>query len=279
MKKKRDDKELAVPSLLVIGTVGAFILDVWLINFVASLNESLFGDRGSFGDAFGASNALFSGLALAGVFYAVLLQRADIKIAREDLTRTKEIFEEQSRSFRLQNDETKKQIFESTFFQLLRVFTELTNNLDLVGDKLTKGKDVFSIFEKRFARIEDGLKMKVTNPDYHQIFGQLYSENQNDLGHYFRMLYTVLKYIDQSSVESKKFYTNILRAQLSNPELHLLLYNGLSTHGREKLKPLLERYELFDNLPFDKVKYPEALKGYSVEAYGANSSILNKLTP
>jgi len=35
--------------------------------------------RGQFGDMFGAANALFSGLAFAGVIYAILDQRADVK--------------------------------------------------------------------------------------------------------------------------------------------------------------------------------------------------------
>jgi hypothetical protein len=45
--------------------------------------------RGQFGDMFGVVNALFSGLAFAGVIYAVLLQREDLKLQREELTLTR----------------------------------------------------------------------------------------------------------------------------------------------------------------------------------------------
>jgi hypothetical protein len=39
-------------------------------------------DRGTFGDMFGAVNALFSGLAFAGVIYALLLQHEEIEQAK-----------------------------------------------------------------------------------------------------------------------------------------------------------------------------------------------------
>ena len=41
--------------------------------------------RAEMGDAFGAINALFSGLALAGMVYAILLQRVELRLQREEL--------------------------------------------------------------------------------------------------------------------------------------------------------------------------------------------------
>lgn len=48
------------------------------------------GERGSFGDMFGAVNTLFSGLALAGVVYAILLQSRELALQREELSMTRE---------------------------------------------------------------------------------------------------------------------------------------------------------------------------------------------
>ncbi len=48
------------------------------------------GDRGSFGDMFGAVNTLFSGLALAGVVYAIILQSRELALQREELSMTRE---------------------------------------------------------------------------------------------------------------------------------------------------------------------------------------------
>ncbi len=46
--------------------------------------------RGQFGDVFGAVNALFSGLAFAGVIFAILLQREDLELQREELALTRQ---------------------------------------------------------------------------------------------------------------------------------------------------------------------------------------------
>ncbi|MFX1563275.1 MAG: hypothetical protein ACFFDP_08200 [Promethearchaeota archaeon] len=46
--------------------------------------------RGTFGDMFGVVNALFSGLALAGVILAILLQRKELELQREELKLTRE---------------------------------------------------------------------------------------------------------------------------------------------------------------------------------------------
>jgi hypothetical protein len=42
-------------------------------------------DRGTFGDLFGAVNALFSGLAFAALIYTIVLQRDEIKSNREEI--------------------------------------------------------------------------------------------------------------------------------------------------------------------------------------------------
>jgi len=41
--------------------------------------------RGQFGDLFGSINALFSGLAFAGLIYAILLQRRELNLQRTEL--------------------------------------------------------------------------------------------------------------------------------------------------------------------------------------------------
>lgn len=42
-------------------------------------------DRGTIGDMFGAVNALFSGLAFAGLMYTIILQREEIKLNRDEI--------------------------------------------------------------------------------------------------------------------------------------------------------------------------------------------------
>ncbi|RIJ27391.1 putative phage abortive infection protein [Henriciella algicola] len=258
--------------LVIIAVVTILIL--WTLNLIIGLVPQFSAARGTFGDVFGVSNSLFSGLALAGVIYAILLQRSEIRLAKEELKRTKKIFEEQSASLSLQNRETKKQIFENTFFQILRVFTDLTSNLDLVGRNEIHGKDVFRTISNELSSKAMSNRQNNRSSEYGPVFNQVYLKHQDDLGHYFRVLYNIVKFVDRSEIDDKKFYTNIVRAQLSNAELHLLLYNGLSSNGAEKFKPLLETYAFFDNLPLRYIKFEDAVAQYSENAFGDNAEVI-----
>lgn len=81
------------PKYRLFWLIATIIVVIWISQFLAlkyyfipnSLNnepkdeESIWTHRGVIGDSFGAINALFSGLAFAGVIFTILLQRADIK--------------------------------------------------------------------------------------------------------------------------------------------------------------------------------------------------------
>lgn len=59
---------------------------LWLVillfggNFCIMFTGLSDAERGTFGDQFGAVNALFSGLAFAGLIYTIILQRKDLKL-------------------------------------------------------------------------------------------------------------------------------------------------------------------------------------------------------
>lgn len=55
----------------------------WLVDSKDTVN------RGTFGDMFGAVNALFSGLAFATLIYTVFLQRRELQLQREELAATR----------------------------------------------------------------------------------------------------------------------------------------------------------------------------------------------
>ena len=79
-------------------TVAAFLLlGVPVVN--GTVIRLVFGpweSGGTFGDSFGAVNALFSGLALTGVLVALFLQRTELRYHREELVLTREAQESTS---------------------------------------------------------------------------------------------------------------------------------------------------------------------------------------
>lgn len=66
------------------------ILTLWAAGaIVIVLLVPTWSDRANFGEMFGAVNSLFSGLALAGVVVAILLQRQELEFQRRELTLTR----------------------------------------------------------------------------------------------------------------------------------------------------------------------------------------------
>jgi hypothetical protein len=231
-------------------------------------------DRGLFGDMFGAVNALFSGMAFVGVIYAISMQWHEIAIAKAEIKYTKTILDKQQEQLTLQNQETKKQAFESTYFQLVRLFTEITNQIDLQkmgksGTMVTKGKDSFPVFLDRLRKAYNPMeKTPYGGRDFDASYETFYDEHNTELGHYFRMLYNIVAFIEKSYVENKNFYAKILRAQLSDAEVAILFYNGLAKHGVKKFKPLIEKYGLLKNVNDRDIVDPKLKDRYEASAFG-----------
>ena len=75
-------KTIAFGAILIVAFQGAV---GWaIIHFSAGLETA-----GQFGDTFGAVNALFSGLAFAGLIYTALLQRLELGLQRQELELTR----------------------------------------------------------------------------------------------------------------------------------------------------------------------------------------------
>ncbi len=82
------------------------------------------------------------------------------------------------------------------------------------------------------------------------------SSNVNNLADNVRnYLYNIFKFIDKSEIKNKHFYSNLVRAQLSNHELSILFYNSLSQYGSEKFSPLIVKYSVLKNMPQSVLLY------------------------
>ncbi|WP_435623311.1 hypothetical protein [Flagellimonas sp.] len=68
-------------NILLLVVVGIWVLSAILILVFFDNWET----RGTFGDLFGAVNALFSGMAFAGLLYTIILQKQDINLQREEI--------------------------------------------------------------------------------------------------------------------------------------------------------------------------------------------------
>lgn len=120
MSKKSDDSAqvrwwfwlLLFPWVIILWGISIILLPWWFPEIA---------ERGQFGDSFGVVNALFSGLAFAGVICAIIfqqkelaLQRTELALQREELTNTRGEMKEQKRAIQ-------KESFERSFFQFLAI--------------------------------------------------------------------------------------------------------------------------------------------------------------
>jgi hypothetical protein len=115
--EKENKKNIAPYFIIFAGVVTLWCLSWYLITTYVNTTE-----QGQFGDMFGAVNALFSGLAFAGIIITILLQKEELTLQRQELKDTRKEFGKQNETLSLQR-------FETTFFNLLNLHINLISNL------------------------------------------------------------------------------------------------------------------------------------------------------
>ncbi len=271
--------KLWVPILVALG-----VIILWGISWpVISKHFGQLNMQGTFGDSFGAVNALFSGLAFGGVIYTIILQSRELRLQREELRETRQ-------EFKIQNNTLKLQQFENTFFNLLKTHHDIVNSMswnalhhrDLINNfenelrsKVAANEGVFNgreVFNVTYELLKDIKFEGIQKHSWEGDYMACYELVRTNYGHYYRNLYRLIKFVDENDLIplsqdirtsvahpqhqqelqylkhlSKYKYTCIIRSQLSDYELKWLFYNGLSELGK-KFKGYIERYSLLKNL-------------------------------
>ncbi len=267
-KKGADDRYgiwvISAVSVVLLILGASWGLTDWLI---AERSE-----RGTFGDQFGAVNALFSGLAFALLIVTLILQRRELILQREELSYTREELagqreelKKQGEAFIEQNKAINQQRFENTFFNLLKMHCDIVRHLPEMLDHNEKGIVInrTEYFEIIFKEMRSEYKQGNINVVE-------YIEFLTTLWQYFSNLYRTIKFVDDSSTideKEKHDYVCILQAQLSYYELQILFYYGLNKDARVKFKPLAEKYALFNNLDQNELLDPKHASEYTAGAY------------
>ncbi len=155
--------------------------------------------------------------------------------------------------------------FETSFFSLLNHQNELFNSLKVNtksdNEKLA-GLSLISQFSKL---LDKNVLDPYHDPMYDAEKDEFYLSNirkrinkeieycyelipTQQFSSYFRHLYNILKFVDESNVVEKSMYCNILFAQLSDDELLVNFYNCISDKGYDKYLPLAHKYSMFENI-------------------------------
>lgn len=229
-----------------------------LIEYASTFKDGTLNKTGLLGDSAGLINALFSGLAFGGVILTIIWQIKNDNRGKINAQRLQ---------------------FENTFFNMTQTFEHIVEGLIIEridvqgGDTGTLISNYYSSPEAPAdpnAYSESEIKGRAVFKYIYQqrkLEGKLLREAISESGlapyeialkgildHYFRYLYRILKFIDETELidgEQKYRYASMFRAQLSEFELVLIYYNGLSQMGCEKLKPLLEKFCILKNIRFE----------------------------
>lgn len=227
-----------VAVLATFGMIAVYVWRLWNLQF-ATTPEAF----GIFGDYVGGVFGAFTGL--VSVVFLYLTYKKQIGI-----------FEEQKKQAELQQ-------FEQTFFHLLDNFIDLRQHLNNKIDK-TEGlafiRSVRKLIENDIDKVcqekdaFDVLNPLVTRKKIEEIYKTAFIAESDQLGHYFRTLYHLLKYVKEHcpKEEEKKMYFDLVQAQMNTDELYLTCLNGISSYGRKKLRPLLNESSFLENLAIDE---------------------------
>jgi hypothetical protein len=209
---------------------------------------------------------MFSGLAFAGVTLAIWLQLGELGLQREELELTRDELVRQGDALMAQVEAVASQRFDSTFFQMVALHHRIVDGLSFSPETHRpplQGREVLNLLNDWIRSHIDDIAQDIdvgTSPgELGQQMDQIraayefgYEQHEHLLGHYFRNLYRIVKFVDDANVEDADNYIGVIRAQLSSAELQLLLYN-LFGPGRAKFLPLAEKYDLLDNLRYEEI--------------------------
>ncbi|MFC2131796.1 putative phage abortive infection protein [Bacteroidota bacterium] len=246
----------------------AFLTFIFRETHFLGITKESFEILGQFGEYIGG--IVGSVWALAGVilFYETLrFQRRELKLQREELQNQREDNMEQTQQYILQNQTLMTRKLEGTFFQLLSLHNSTVDSLILnfkyhpslkgSGKAIIQGRYCFNHFYRFYtSTFHDYIDVTgIVSTDtedmrelLNETFEKFYQEFHEDIGHYFRNLFNLGLFVNQSNLYNKKFYFNLIRSMLSNYELVLLFYFCLSNYGKN-MKSLIEKYSLFVQLP------------------------------
>lgn len=229
-------------ALAIVLSVAYFVW-FWVIHRVPPSKDP--SSWGTFGDFIGGvMNPIVALLALYWLTQSISIQK-------QELQDTRRVLESQSRA-----NEVKR--FEDTFFALLAEHNALLGQLKYVTNNKTGLDKVYRDIFQQSKKIDSARKTLQIEDKF--------------VGHYFRLLYQILKFIalkcpetfctlkdlrthEQQTLpsDSEKFYSNILRSALDAKTSQLLAVNCCCSNQEDSYfayRRLIERYAFLEHMPF-----------------------------
>lgn len=225
-----------------------------------------FSNSGSFGDSFGPLGAIMAGIAAWAAFETLSEQRKEIKrIEERDRIEDKrriQLEAQAERQRRLRQVSESRTLFEQTFFNMLTAHREIVREID-VGrqDSLKTSRDAFKYILYLLKQNYNASR------NLNSAWADIIDDYKNDLNHYFRFLYHIVRFVDLQDSIDRYSYVRLVRAGLSEAELVMIAVNCAVGEGVGKFKPLVEKYALLHNISDSSKSDWSLAKYFDVQAF------------
>lgn len=286
--KKPENWWIIVGVIVVLIAIGTPFLILFKLGWHLTYHQ--FEKIGVVGDYFGGTTVgLFTLASILFVIATIVMQKEELKMQRIELSQTRKEYE-------TGNNTAKVQQIDNAFYNMLSLLHQIVNNIEISVDYKIKhtGRKAFvnlsNTFQYEFAQkdylnenpdkgFNDWLSGKTAKKYMEEFFGREDTISQqtldeyyedfhrrfgNDIGHYMRFNYRIVKFIVSNVAENEKeqkeisektgretiiadrrYYLGLLRAQWSNAEFELILINSLYSENR-KFKDLILKYDVLD---------------------------------
>lgn len=260
-------------AMLIVILLPLSALYMWQESFSASvpINDGKFGTFGDF--VGGVLGSLWSLCGVILFYLALKEQRKDFSNNNIALLKQIEALEMQGQEFKLQRNEMelarnvsreqsktiRSQRLDTTYFSLINLYKKTVADLNSEDENGNYFKSLkLFIFDEIALKESPKKKFGLIKDRYLNI----YFIRKEELSHYFKIIYRIIKVIDQAEIdEVEKFrYIKILRSQLSENEMLTLYYNSHSDFSGDLYKLIL-KYNFLKHLPcISKVEFFQYLQ-------------------
>ncbi len=220
-------------SYLLLIVVMIIVFVCWLATPYLISQVTCSENAGVFGDMFGAINALFSGLAFAGIIFSIRLQNDELSAQRKE-------FEEQNRNLA-------KQTFESSFFMLLNTQRESVHTIfvkyETVHETGIKAIELLKTkIEVEFLKHNKEAKLQQSK-DY---LTSMLEHSNSYLHEYLFTLRTIVDYIEGSklTMREREIYFRMIASRMPYAELMFLRRYSACTDDQYsvRMRTIIESY-------------------------------------
>lgn len=245
---------LVIAALVSVAVLGAFYA-VGLSHF----GPEEWDEFGSF--VGGAAGVVLTALTFLALLYTIHIQSTELALSREELRLTREELaanrEELARSAEALDQQVgaiQIQNFERTLFDSLRFLTDVVSQFvhrSPMEDQPRRGAQAFFAMHQEMAYSTQLGALGTADGDQigaHEGLNTFLDRVRPLLATYFRTLYNIYRYLDESPYTERVYYNRIIRAQIPDHALAILFYNSLTERGR-KFQRYIVRYRILDNLP------------------------------